>query len=330
MTSRFLPAVGLFFLSPICAEYLIGYDSSTGNAVELLGGLLIFGPLYGAIALLIREVAVRLSLGWGGIAGLAAAAGLVQAGLIDQSLFNQGYRDIEYWDAMVQPTFIPALGTSAYMIMTFIGGHLIWSFGVPILVVQQLSGPLASRPWLGRIGLVVTSALYLAAAALVLVDQARTEQFLASTPQLAGAAIVSALLVLISVRFGRRTSEVRQRRMPPPWVAGLGALVAGSAFHLTPTHWGGVVLAVVVVAASTAALVWAGRSADWTETHRFAVGIGLLAASALFGFLVDPIGDVTVLPKFGHNAAMVVLVALLGVWGALGLRRRPAPVVTRE
>ena len=38
---------------------------------------MIFGPLYGAMALIIREVAVRLGLGWGGIAGLAAAAGLV-------------------------------------------------------------------------------------------------------------------------------------------------------------------------------------------------------------------------------------------------------------
>ena len=105
---------------------------------------------------------------------------------------------------MVQPTFIPLIGTSAYMIITFVGGHLIWSFAVPILVVQQLSGSLAHRRWLGRVGLVVMSALYLAAAALVLVDQARTEQFLASTHELAGTAIISILLVLVSVRFGRR------------------------------------------------------------------------------------------------------------------------------
>ena len=38
MASRILPALGLFFLSPVCAEYLIGYDDSTGDAVELLGG----------------------------------------------------------------------------------------------------------------------------------------------------------------------------------------------------------------------------------------------------------------------------------------------------
>ena len=61
--------MGLFFIGPICAEYLIGYDDSTGDAVELLGGLIIFGLLYAAMALIIREVAVRL-----GLAGEASPA----------------------------------------------------------------------------------------------------------------------------------------------------------------------------------------------------------------------------------------------------------------
>ena len=240
----------------------------------------------------------------------------MQAGLIDQSLFNLSYRDISYWDSMVQPTFIPLLGTSAYMIITFVGGHLIWSFGMPILVVQQLSGPLGDRPWLGRFGLVVVSALYLAAAALVYVDQARTEQFLAFGPQLVGTVIISALLVLVSVRFGRRRPEVRRLRVPPPWLVGLGAVVAGSALRLTPTGWGGVALAVVVLAGAVVALVRVSRSSDWTDAHLLAVGIGVLASSALFGFLVEPIGDVPAMAKFGHNAAMVVLVGVLAAWGA--------------
>ena len=175
------------------------------------------------MALIIREVAVRLGLGWGGVAGLAAAAGLVQAGLIDQSLFNLSYRDISYWDSMVQPTFIPLIGTSAYMIITFVGGHLIWSFGVPILVVQQLSGPLAHRRWLGRVGLVVVSALYLAAAALVLVDQCPDRAVPRFDPpagrdgdhrRVAGAG-------LGPVRPpGARGPRLR---VPAPWLAGIGA-----------------------------------------------------------------------------------------------------------
>jgi hypothetical protein len=53
------PVVGLFFFAPISAEYLIGYDDLIGRPLELVFGLLIFGPLYGAPALFIREAARR-------------------------------------------------------------------------------------------------------------------------------------------------------------------------------------------------------------------------------------------------------------------------------
>jgi hypothetical protein len=75
--------------------------------------LLIFGPLYGAPAVLIREAARRTGRGWPTILLVSLAAGLVQAGLIDQSLFNPSYRDIPYWDDMRLPTYLPGLGFSA-------------------------------------------------------------------------------------------------------------------------------------------------------------------------------------------------------------------------
>ena len=126
------------------------------------------------------------------------------------------------------------------------------------------------------------------------------------------------MLVLVSVRFGRRAPAVRRLRVPAPWLVGIGAAAAGSVLHLMPTGWMGVVLGVLVLSGSSAVLAWAGRSADWTAAHRFAVGIGLLASSAWFGFLVEPIGGVPAAAKYGHNAAMVILVGLL----AAGRRSR--------
>jgi len=82
--TRWLLALGLLILSPLCAEYLIGYDNTTGNPPVLAGGLLILGPLYGAPALLIRELARRFGMGWPGITALAVAFGIVQAGVVDQ------------------------------------------------------------------------------------------------------------------------------------------------------------------------------------------------------------------------------------------------------
>ena len=65
---------------PVCAEYLWGYDDSTGHPGTLIGNLIVFSPLYGAPALLIREAARRRGLGWPGILLLAAAFGVVEAG----------------------------------------------------------------------------------------------------------------------------------------------------------------------------------------------------------------------------------------------------------
>jgi hypothetical protein len=78
--------VGLLVVSPIAAEYLSG--SQVFNPLVLLGYLGIFIPLYGTVAVLIREVTRRTGRGWPTILLLGAAFGFIQAGLIDQSLFN--------------------------------------------------------------------------------------------------------------------------------------------------------------------------------------------------------------------------------------------------
>ena len=48
------PVVGLLVLSPIAAEYLSGYQ--VFNPLVLLGYLGVFIPLYGTVAVLIREI----------------------------------------------------------------------------------------------------------------------------------------------------------------------------------------------------------------------------------------------------------------------------------
>jgi hypothetical protein len=54
-----------------------------------MGGPLILGPLYGAPARVIREVARRFDTRRPGILALAAAFALIQAGIVDQCLFRR-------------------------------------------------------------------------------------------------------------------------------------------------------------------------------------------------------------------------------------------------
>ena len=180
----------------------LGIRPSTGRPLELLGGLFIFIPLYGAPALLIRESARRLGFGWPGILLLATAAGIVEAAIVDQSMFSMSYRDIPYWDDITDPTRIDALGISAYTTLTFIGGHVILSFCAPIALVEALAADARSRPWLGRVGLVVTGFFYVAACALVLGDHLAGESDHASVAQVGLAAAAALFCVAMAVAIG--------------------------------------------------------------------------------------------------------------------------------
>jgi hypothetical protein len=78
---RIMPLLVLFVLAPLVAEVLLG------ATLSCIGGLLPVSLLYGGGAVLIRELARRRG-GWGSIALLGAAYGIVEEGLAIQSLFN--------------------------------------------------------------------------------------------------------------------------------------------------------------------------------------------------------------------------------------------------
>lgn len=157
---RIALVAALLLLSPICAEYLIGYDQIIGRPLELLGGLLILAPLYGTVAVLIREAVRRTGRGWPTIVLLSAAFGLVQAGLIDQSLFNPDFVDEPSWDRDRLPTHLPELGLSAKYLLVFVAGHVICAvlLGVAAFALPRRSDPVPGRvppPWLVGCGAVV-------------------------------------------------------------------------------------------------------------------------------------------------------------------------------
>src|SRR3954465_3748636 len=106
---RIAPVLALFVIAPWAAECSWG-----GNT---LGGALLvivfLGPMYGGAAVLIRETARRLGAGWPAIVLLAAAFGVFQAGLVDQSLFNSSYLDDTQYSelgAASRSTLVPFAG----------------------------------------------------------------------------------------------------------------------------------------------------------------------------------------------------------------------------
>lgn len=326
---RLAPAAGLFFLAPLSAEYLTGYDTSTGDPGALLLGLLFLAPLYGGPALIIREVTRRAGRGWPTIILLALGFGVAQAGLIDHSLFNTSYRDIGSWHDDLAPTYIPALGIGALYALTFIGGHAIWSFGVPIAIVETFVPERRTSDWLGPTGLAIVAAAYLLVAGLIFRDHVQHERFRPTTPQLGAAASVVVAFVGAAFAVGRHPRPPVEQPTPAAWQVGavaLGTLSLPSVIELVLARfgsmspllvgWWGVALSSALLAALPIQVARWSRRAGWGAAHRLAVAGGALLSNAWLAFFVEPLGSVSTFDKLVHNVAFAVgAVGLLAVAG---------------
>lgn len=298
----------LLVLAPVCAEYLSAYDDSTGDVVRLVFGLAIFVPLYGVPALLIREVARRRGLGWTAIVLLGTAFGVIQAGVVDQSLFSEGYRGIDAWDATTIPTYLPALGFSVANLLNFVGGHAIYSIGAPIALAEAVGPTNPNRAWLGPRALLLVAVLYVAASALVLWDTQTHESNHASPGQLLGCILVVVVLVSMALRRRRVVMSAGQVAHRPITVFAVVVLLSGI-YNLAPTTWAGCAFVVASLVVACALIYRDSRASGWSLRHVIAVAAAPLVVRGMLAFTYFPlIGQVSPARKYGHNVVLLGLV----------------------
>ncbi|MFC6081205.1 hypothetical protein [Sphaerisporangium aureirubrum] len=304
MAARVAPALGLFFLAPLTGEYLLGNVPASEIA-----GVIFLAPMYGGGAILVREAARRAGRGWTAILLLAAAYGVFQPGLLDQALFNSNYDGRYDFTSLAA---VPGLGFSAFYAETFVAGHAIWSIGIPIAIMEALVPRRSTTPWLGRTGLVVTGVVFLFGCWIILDDHARS--FVAPAPQLIGAGVVTAVLVVAAFAVRRREGPMADRRTPRPWAAGGLMFVLTGAFVARPESVAGAVMGGLLLAAMGVLVVrWSGRQ-GWTAVHRVAVAGGALLTYMWTGYVLLYLSGVaTTANLIGQTVLVVAMLALLFV-----------------
>jgi hypothetical protein len=212
------PALALFVLAPLVAEYLLGDFPLTWLPL-----LVALAPLYGGAALLIREVARRAHRGWPSILLMAVAFGVLLEGAVTQSLFNPEYAHAH----LLERGFLPALGIAGPWTLYVLTLHIVWSISVPILLVEELAGERRTQPWLGRHGLAVVAGVLVLGALASAAGTLRTYPFRASLWQIAAVVVIAAVLVLAAL-----VVPVRHRAGHVVFAAAGLALIACGARHL--------------------------------------------------------------------------------------------------
>ncbi|WP_219510623.1 hypothetical protein [Nonomuraea ceibae] len=320
MVKRIAPALGLFFLSPLIGEFLLG-----NLPVTMLVALITLAPLYGGGALLVRELARRRGAGWPGIVLLAVAYGLVEEGLVTRSLFNPGYAGMD----LASYAWIPGLEVSAWWVTFVLGGvHAVGSICVPIAVMDALVPARASEPWLRLPGLATAGVLFLlGAAASALFDPAPYQP---SVARLAGVVALAGLLVVLGLRR-RGPAAASPGRAPGPWPVLGFSLVAGAVFWgaamaaWTVAAWLLVAVNVAVYAVVCAQVARWSRREGWGRAQVFALAAGGVLTYAWHGFPqppavpADPAVDLA-----GNIAFALAALALLAVAAARLRSREPA------
>lgn len=325
---RIVPALGLFLLSPLVAEYLLG-----NIAISSLSALLTLAPLYGGGALLIREVARRTGRGWPTIVVLGTAYAVFEEAFTTQSLFNPNY----VGEHLLAPAYIPALGMGGWWTLYVLTLHTVWSICVPIAVVETLAASRSAAPWLGRVGMVVVPLVFVLGAAVTTAFSLLSDPFRASVPQMVGAGVAVVVLVTVAMLLGRSDLTpvpVDGRRAPSPWLLGVLSLVAASGF-IALSVWGNAipwltvaVYVVLFVVVTVMVRRWS-RSADWSAPHVFALAAGAMLAYAWNSFPqppslpADPTVDLIGNGVFAAGAVVLIVVTTLRLRAA-----RPASKVT--
>jgi hypothetical protein len=314
-------AVGLFFLAPLMGEYLLGNLKLTELYL-----LPILGLLYGAGAVLIREVTRRRGRGYTTMLGLGLAYALVEEGLVTQLLFNQDYFSGQ---RELATTVVPVLGIDVWLTLIVVAMHVVWSITIPIMLVEACSVAEArTAPWLGRTGVIVIAAIFAAGCVWLGIETYRETGFWVSPGQLVVTVGLAAACAGLALTYGGRRTRT-DGAVPAPWLLGIVSFAASSLYMLTELLPGWTRVAaclVIAVAVSLAVYRWSGRR-EWSGVHTLALAGGALLTYAWLGMTMEPeTGPRLIVDYVGS----LLIIGLVGGCLVRGIRRSDGEARARQ
>lgn len=310
--ARWKAVLTLIFLSPFIAEILLG-----ATPLSRWQSLIPLVLLYGSGAVAIREALRRSGRGWAALLAFGVAYGLMEEGVIMQTLFS--------------PDLFGAaecggrwLGVNWIWTEELMGYHALWSITIPIALTEACFPKLRQEPWLPKWGLGICVSLYALAALAIgsTFQRLLTPNFRAPLPLLIGTVLVAAVLVLWALRWAPKESQKDTSEgghAVSPGIAGLCAFAAAVAWMQLgmlpqPLRHGWLALLTMGMAAVLAVSFWLElrrwiSRAGWTSVHALFVMGGGITATAGYG--VHALWTGSALDRAGQAVTFLLLLGLV-------------------
>jgi hypothetical protein len=308
-------ALLLGVLAPLCAEVSLGTVP-----LRMAWAWLIFAPIYSAGALLLRELFRRTGGGYGNLLLLGVAYGLVEEGLVLQSLTSPHLYGAAGWAPRL-------LGVNTAYTELNLVYHALFSVTIPVILVEYLFARHGTAPYLRRGGVIAAGVVALLGAALLRVSVPPSEDPGYTMPLAAVVVIVLLATTVILLALRVRLHPAR-RWAPPPTpvvtVAAAGAVFGflamiwpfGGAAHPLFTHGNWALLPMAGAALIVACALYAAWTFGWTTHDLVAASFGALVGHTLFGL----VGNAQTLVD---RLFLIIVAFLTALLGAITLRCRP-------
>jgi hypothetical protein len=312
-------AIGLFFIAPFIAEYLLG-----DLPITLLIALVLMAPMYGGGALLIRELVRRTGRGWPSIFLLAISYGILEEAFTTQSLFNPNYLGKNFH--LLDPAFIPALGIGAWWTLFVLTLHVAWSICTSIALAEALVPSRSTTPWLGPIGFSIVVLLFVIGAVVMTRMSYTKDHYLASHAQFITAAIFIVLFAIAAFLLPLSKPATASTSALNPLLTGFIALALASGVLLVPQNWNWRGAAAVFALDAVALILiftWS-KSAAWTPLHKLALAAGAALAYGWHSFTQPPlIANVSLtVARLGNASFTLFAITLIMIAASRNMRIR--------
>jgi hypothetical protein len=286
------PILCLALLTPGIPEYLSTSSSLLNlatNPIFFFLQLAINIGQYTAGALLVREAILRWHKGWGTVFLLALAYGITEEGLGDNTLFNGTHGT----DGILG-SFGRFAGVNWVWATAVLAFHVIYSIGLPILLLGLALPKTRGRSLLRRRGIVTAFAALIAATSVEMIIVWGTDRFWLGWPLLFGSLAAIAALVYAAYRIPADawTPATARPRLEPWQTGAIGFGFFPIAFLLeygfTSSPVPALVIIVVEVAVFALLLEIVRRGIGHTQNEYLLVHLafGFVLWQGVFGFLL--------------------------------------------